>query len=237
MVRQQREHRGHRAVAPAGEAAVERRRFPFTVACGFVVPVFRRRGVMMMSGRGRLIGVVAAMHGARPAVGSTHRTMRRRRRLVSACFRWPVSGTALARHERGQPRDLEHQPGEGDEAQPPAKHCHGSVSSLTERRHQPQKGTSHAACQRLVPWAGVRTRVRSGHRALSSRYEPVHLADLPPRPRLELILEHHRGLDDEPCAGLDAMPLSRAIQMSKGCHPRPTRANKERKRGVGRSGS
>ena len=43
---------------------------------------------------------------------------------MTALFRRPMGGAAVARHKRREPCDLQHEPGRGAQAQPPAKGGH-----------------------------------------------------------------------------------------------------------------
>jgi hypothetical protein len=121
MTGKQRHEGGHRAIADASETAVGWRRLRV---------MFSRHGlVIVFTWHSLSLGVpgVTAMHRTRCVVVGPQRALRRSGRGVAARFRRPMSGTAVARHERDQPRDLEHEPDRGEDAQPRAQGRHGLV--------------------------------------------------------------------------------------------------------------
>jgi hypothetical protein len=81
-------------------------------------------GVLM-----RRVLALPLMHGARTSLGPAHRAVGCRRRFMALRVGWAVRGTAVSRNERGQPRDLEHEPGHGDDAQFPPEDRHDSDSA------------------------------------------------------------------------------------------------------------
>lgn len=127
VVRKQGEEGSHRPVAGADQPAVGACRRAIVALRGARLLVFRVRSGAVVFGGGGLPCVLAAgaaMHGARASVGTTHGALGGRRCPVATHLRRPMCGAAVARNERRHPRDLEHEPGHGNDAPVPSKSCH-----------------------------------------------------------------------------------------------------------------